>query len=290
LRPQVTMEVCLAALFLLSIGWCFSLARRAYGARSDAFAWWVAILLLFIVGVYPWRDYAQREHLLVLAVMPYLVMAAARLDGTVAPVWEAVAAGLLAAVDSRSSPTTCSCCLASKCWSPIAPGFTADTAGAHRPGGRGRCLLRGGLAVHAGLHQQAHADPVRYVSRLYELADPAGRIVAVDSQDRRGDRRLGDCPASAALSRLGSLFIMASVAATVGFVIQHKDIPNQFLPAKLFIMSRLASCSAICSCSGRSAATCPWLPPCRGRDSRRCAGRRLCLLSLSIRAGAHRRE
>ena len=237
LRPQAAMEICLAALFMLSLGWCFSLARRAYGAGSDAFAWWVVVLLLFVVGVYPWRDYAQREHLLVLAVMPYLFMAAARLDGTVAPVWEAVAAGLLAAAGISLKPYNLLVLLGvealvayrTRLHSLIRPEILALVAA-----GAAYCVtvwlltpdyVSKLLPILYDTYRDYMSLPIRQVALSLPMAKIAAVIVAWSVVRRRLRFRT-----------LVSLFIMASVAAAAGFVMQHKDIEYQFLPAKLFIM------------------------------------------------------
>ena len=102
--PQVAMELCVAALLAAVIVWCGRLMRRADAGGSGNFVWGLAGIILYAAAVWPWRYYAQREHLLILMILPYLTMAAIRLEGHAPPRWEAVAAGLLAAVGFSLKP------------------------------------------------------------------------------------------------------------------------------------------------------------------------------------------
>jgi hypothetical protein len=96
-------------------------AMPAFAAIALASAWWSACLLRPIGGLFAWRipvfaamgivlliipaaDLGQREHLLVAAFLPYLILFARTLDGTRPPVLTASAAGILAALGCALKP------------------------------------------------------------------------------------------------------------------------------------------------------------------------------------------
>ena len=102
---QVTdaLQGCLILLVAFSVVWSNRLLRR--GAIGDAqFAGWFALLLLFATVVHPWLEFGQREHMLVLLVLPYLVMAAGRIDGVTPRMSEALAIGLCAGIGFLLKP------------------------------------------------------------------------------------------------------------------------------------------------------------------------------------------
>jgi hypothetical protein len=95
---------CIAVLAAVSIGWSTVLLRRSPDDDSKRFAAWFVLVMLLATVIHPWRHSGQREHLMLLLVLPYLVMVAARLDGQVPSAGEAVAAGLCAAVGFLLKP------------------------------------------------------------------------------------------------------------------------------------------------------------------------------------------
>ncbi len=102
--PETAMKLCLAPLVLLSAAWCASLIRKSEHNHSPAMSLWLAVVILYATTVHPWAYLGQREHLLVLFVLPYLVMAAIRLGGTSPATWDGVAAGLAAALGFSLKP------------------------------------------------------------------------------------------------------------------------------------------------------------------------------------------
>lgn len=66
--------------------------------------WCLSFLFVLIAGVLPARDFGQRDHILVLLVLPYLLAAAAHLAGRPLPLAERVALTLLAAIGLALKP------------------------------------------------------------------------------------------------------------------------------------------------------------------------------------------
>ena len=95
IRLPTALQGCLVVLVVFSVTWSAVLLQR--GAAGDRrFACWFALLMLFATVVHPWLEYGQREHIMLLLVVPYLVMASRRIDGEAPPTGEALAAGLCA--------------------------------------------------------------------------------------------------------------------------------------------------------------------------------------------------
>ena len=100
------VEALQASIFLLaafSIAWSSMLVRRG-PAGDGRVAGWFAIVMVFATIVHPWVHIGQREHILLLLVVPYLVMAAWRIDGKAPSPGEALAVGLLAGIGFLVKP------------------------------------------------------------------------------------------------------------------------------------------------------------------------------------------
>jgi hypothetical protein len=104
IRLTTALQVCLALLVVLSVGWSTILLRRGEGADGRRFAGWFALAMLFALVVDPWVHQAQREHIMLLLVLPYVVMTARRMEGKASPPGEAVLAGLCAGVGFLLKP------------------------------------------------------------------------------------------------------------------------------------------------------------------------------------------
>jgi hypothetical protein len=104
IRLAAALQGCLAALVAFSVLWSTVLLRRGTAVNSTRFAGWFALVLLFATVVHPWLHYGQREHIMLLLVLPYLIMAAGRIDGQVPSGREAVVAGLCAGIGFLLKP------------------------------------------------------------------------------------------------------------------------------------------------------------------------------------------
>ena len=98
---QSALHGCMIVLAAISIGWSTALLRRSAGSR---FAAWFVPVLLYAVVVHPWLHYGQREHIIVFLVLPYLIMAAGRLEGLSPSTTAAMVAGLCAAIGFLLKP------------------------------------------------------------------------------------------------------------------------------------------------------------------------------------------
>jgi hypothetical protein len=92
------LQACVAALVVFSTIWSAILLRRQPALDNRWFSGWFTLVLLFATVIHPWVHYGQREHIMLLLVLPYLVMAAGRIEGREQPIGEATVAGLCAAI------------------------------------------------------------------------------------------------------------------------------------------------------------------------------------------------
>jgi hypothetical protein len=102
--PQTAMKIFLGPLTVLSVGWCASLVRGTAHAQSGTIALWLAIAIAYGTTVYSWEFVGQREHIMVLLMLPYLISSAIRLEGTSPPRWQGFAAGAAALVALALKP------------------------------------------------------------------------------------------------------------------------------------------------------------------------------------------
>jgi hypothetical protein len=98
------LQACVAALVAVSASWSANLLRRQRIADNRRFARWFTVALLFATVIHPWVFYGQREHIMLLLVLPYLLMAAGRIEGQGLPVGEAAVAGLCAGLGFLLKP------------------------------------------------------------------------------------------------------------------------------------------------------------------------------------------
>lgn len=92
------------ALLVLASAWCSAclLQGRAalFARRMPVFALLATVLILL-----PGEEFGQREHLLIVAALPYLVLFARALDGEAEPRWAAIAAGIACGLGCALKPT-----------------------------------------------------------------------------------------------------------------------------------------------------------------------------------------
>lgn len=82
--------------------WSATLLKRLGGMFSDRMTVFAVIAIVLLVM--PAGDLGQREHLLVAAILPYLILFAGSLDGIRPPVWHAVFAGIVAGLGCALKP------------------------------------------------------------------------------------------------------------------------------------------------------------------------------------------
>lgn len=98
---QLALQGCLVVLAVVTIAWSTALVRRIGGAR---FAGWFVPVLLYATVIHPWVHYGQREHIMLFFVLPYLIMAAGRMEGVSPSTAGGLMAGLLAALGFLLKP------------------------------------------------------------------------------------------------------------------------------------------------------------------------------------------
>jgi hypothetical protein len=112
---SVVFKLCVVALAATSALGCRALLRRLHPRISRGALWACAFAFLAVCGAMPARDFGQREHLLVLLTLPYLlaVAMAAQIPGTEAtsdtrlsriPTAAAVAIGIAAGLGLSLKP------------------------------------------------------------------------------------------------------------------------------------------------------------------------------------------
>lgn len=90
------MRIYILCLMVISSGVCFVLLKRMVGSTNDVY--FKAMYGIFFGALFflPIAAFAQREHLLIIFMLPYLLMAALRLDNKNINPWLAVGVGLFA--------------------------------------------------------------------------------------------------------------------------------------------------------------------------------------------------
>ncbi len=235
ISPQVALELYLAALLALVIPWSMRLARRVEHTGSYAFVWWFAVVLVYGTAVYPWQHYAQREHILIIMALPYLMMAVGRLEGVAPTPWEAVAAGLLASIGFSLKPYDLSIVIAVEA---LLAYRTRNLRNLIRPeilalvlGGFSYCVA---VAIWTPeyytkivpLALSAYVDFGR--EPLWKMIDPPRglKIVGLVVLWAIVRRRLRHEP-------LVSLLFVAAIGGVVAYFAQRKGFEYHFLPAKV---------------------------------------------------------
>ncbi len=82
--------------------WSATLLQRRGGLFADRMTVFAVIGIVLLVM--PAGDLGQREHLLIAAILPYLILFAGSLDGIRPPVWHAVFAGIVAGLGCALKP------------------------------------------------------------------------------------------------------------------------------------------------------------------------------------------
>ncbi|RDI46497.1 hypothetical protein [Aquicella lusitana] len=99
----LSMQIYICLLSLLSLYLCSFFTRKIF-LEKPALNFLFLITLAFIYLVLPLFDFAQREHLLILFCMPYLLMITYRLEGNSMQRYHAAAIGLLGGIGFAIKP------------------------------------------------------------------------------------------------------------------------------------------------------------------------------------------
>jgi hypothetical protein len=80
ISAAVALNMCVIAWIGFSFALCWRLLRVVPGSVSGIHRYLLPPLLLFLMIVYPGSEFTQREHLMIVATLPYLLLAQARIE------------------------------------------------------------------------------------------------------------------------------------------------------------------------------------------------------------------
>ena len=242
--PQSAMQALLGLLTATTLLWCLGLSLRpGERLRTSSLAWALAALILYGTTVHSWYYIGQREHMLVLMVLPYLFLAWRWLEAEpeVTPLLkirkgQRIAAGLLAVAGCGLKPQHL---LVIASVEALLFLRTHDWRGMIRPeamaflaGGVAYCLVIA-LATPEYLTQVVPFAYEAYLDRArvdwIELTPPLRvlkvmAVLAVWLVFRRYSPHRA----------LADLFAVAALAATAAYILQHKGYEYHFIPAETF--------------------------------------------------------
>jgi len=236
--PQTAMKMCLGLLLCVSAAWCAFMVRRTAQKASGSMALWLAIGIAYATTVYSWAYVGQREYVMVLLLLPYLVTAALRLDGVSPVAWQSFVAGAAAFVALSMKPHHFLIVVGIEFLLACRDGIP-------------RSLLRPeavGAVVAAVAYSAALAIfAPDYITKVIPLAYNAYLVyqhvpLLTLIEPRRTVKVVVVLLLYAVLRRrlqyrtLADIFAIAAVGATTGYLIQQKGWQYQFVPADAYFI------------------------------------------------------
>lgn len=104
INPMVAVRIYVFCLIVISMGVSFVLLKRVVGSVDKGYFITMFFAMLFVVFMLPMVSFGQREHLLLIFMLPYLLAAALRLDDKILYPWLAVVIGLFAGLGFAIKP------------------------------------------------------------------------------------------------------------------------------------------------------------------------------------------
>ena len=236
--PQTAMKMCLGLLLFISAAWCASMVRRIAQQGSGSMALWLAIGIAYATTVYPWAYVGERDHIMTLLLLPYLIAAAIRLDGVSPEPWQGFAAGASALVALSMKPQHLLIAVGIEFLLASRNGFRRSFLRTEATGAMAAAVAYlAAIAIFAPdyITKTVPLDYHAYLGfhhvPLIELVEP-----------RRTAKILALLLLYAVMRRwlkyraLGDVFVIAAVGATIGYLIQQKGWQYQFVPADAFFI------------------------------------------------------
>jgi hypothetical protein len=104
ISSTAALQLVMALTVACCVAWTVSLVGRGEAFAGRIFSAWFALALLVATVIRPWPHYAQREHILLLLVLPYLALTARRIDGLKIATGEAFLVGMVGAAGILLKP------------------------------------------------------------------------------------------------------------------------------------------------------------------------------------------
>jgi hypothetical protein len=236
--PEAAMKICLGLLLFLSTTWCGSMVRRIPRAGSGAMAVWLAIGIAYGTTVYSWSDVGQREYILVLLMLPYLVMAALRLNGVSPAAWPAFTAGVITVVGLSMKPQHILIVAGIELLLACRIGLRRSVTRPEAAGG-----VIGGLAYCAAIAIFAPDYVTKVVPVVYRTYLDYQTLPLLTLIEPRRTAKLAALLLLWAFMRrrlqyrsLCDVLAIAGVGAAAAYLIQQKGWQYQFLPADAYFI------------------------------------------------------
>ncbi len=228
--PEAALDVVVFALAIASVAWCAPRLPRAPEFSNP----WLAPAALAVLLVLPAYSFGQREHLALVAFLPWMTIAIRRAEAAPTPVGWAVVGGLCGGLALAIKPhfalalagATCVSAASTRSWKTL---FKLEN------------LVAGGVLVaylaHIPLFYPAYGRDLGPLLSLYiSVRQPVWRMLF--GAFPMLTLELAGMAAFLAISRGKAAvtpWVLATAAAVVGFlaaaIIQGKGWPYHFLPA-----------------------------------------------------------
>jgi hypothetical protein len=234
--PQTAMKICLGLLLFLSAAWCASMVRRIPRAGSSSMAMWLAIGIAYATTVYSWAHVGQREYIMVLLLLPYLVTVALRLDGVSPAAWQGFVAGAIAVVGFSMKPQHILMAVGVEILLAWCNGLWRSLVRPEAVGAMFAGLVYAAAVAIFAPDYVTKVMPLAYRAYLGYTEVPLLALL----EPRRMAKFVALLLLYAATRRrleyraLSDVFAIAAVGATIGYLIQRKGWQYQFVPAQTF--------------------------------------------------------
>jgi hypothetical protein len=238
--PQTAMQALLGLMTAGILVWCLNLLRRpGLSLQPGLLECGMAALILYATTIHPWYHLGTREHILLVFLLPYLILAWRRVTGLPnVKLAQALGAGLLAIAGCGLKPQHLLVVIA------VEALVLLRTGGLHlalRP--EAVAIVAGGLAYCASiviLAPQYLTQVVPFAADAYLDRAAVGWVELIDPL--RALKIAGVILAWLALRRwskhraLAEIFIVAGIGAALAYVMQRKAYEYQFVPAQAFFI------------------------------------------------------
>ena len=258
ITPTSSLVLCLILLTAGMIIWSLRLSADLTPAGSRPFSPWLAVLLVALTIVWPCvtlhlqdaahdfglalrSDFGQREHILVLLILPYLFTAVWRLEARRLSTFESVLVGIAAAIGFSLKPQDLVVAVTVEA---LLIYRTRNFRNLIRPelislalAGLIYCtavwiitpdFIKSVILVDAKIYiHWQHVTLLEMLGR-YKRSVIVAAVIALILMRGSG------------LERFAAIFLAAGVGAFVAFLIQGKGWPNHALPSEIFVLLSLS--------------------------------------------------